>query len=299
MADDTEQQDIDTNESVQAEAEDAEALEGGADEAQAEAEAESETDAEPDEIVVTIGDDPPSTEADSEVERAPAWVRDLRKSHRELQRKVREYEERERTAPAAAQQAAPLPKKPTLEDYDYDTERYETSLESWYRQRDAHEAAERKAREAAQQQEQAWKARLDEYGSAKAALKVRDFDEAEHQLSEKFSQTQLGVLVQGSENPALLVYALGRNPKRAAELAKITDPVRFAFAVAKLEAQMKVQPRSKPPAPEKTVPTGSAPISGNSDQTLERLRDEAAKTGDFTKVMRFRAQMREKAAQSR
>ena len=35
-------------------------------------------------------------EAEQEAERAPQWVRELRKSHRELQRKVKEYEERER-----------------------------------------------------------------------------------------------------------------------------------------------------------------------------------------------------------
>ncbi|MFN8996342.1 MAG: hypothetical protein ACK5X3_22115 [Pseudomonadota bacterium] len=299
MADDTEQQDIDTNESVQAEAEDAEALEGGADEAQAEAEAESETDAEPDEIVVTIGDDPPSTEADSEVERAPAWVRDLRKSHRELQRKVREYEERERTAPAAAQQAAPLPKKPTLEDYDYDTERYETSLESWYRQREEAEKAGRDAERKAEEERATWQAKLDAYAKARSALKARDYDDAEYEVMEILSQAQQASILDGCDDPAKVVYALGKNPKKAKELASIASLAKFNQAIGKLEEKLRFQPRNKPPAPEKTVPTGSAPISGNSDQTLERLRDEAAKTGDFTKVMRFRAQMREKAAQSR
>lgn len=256
------------------------------------AEAEPEQ-AEPDEVTVTIGDEAP--QVDAEQERAPAWVRELRKSHRELQRKVREYEERERSAPSASQPKPPPP-KPKLEDHDYDTDRYEAALESWYKQRDAHEAAERKAREAAEEQDRAWKAKLEAYGKAKADLRVRDYDEAEHAVMETFSVTQQGVVLQGSENPALLVYALGKNPKRAKELAGITDPVRFAFAVAKLEAQLKVQPRAKPPAPEKTVPAGSAPVSGNSEQTLERLREEASKTGDFTKVLRFKAQMKAKAA---
>lgn len=261
---------------------------------QAETVAEAEPEqAEPDEVTVTIGDEAP--QVDAEQERAPAWVRELRKSHRELQRKVREYEERERSAPAASQPKPPPP-KPKLEDHDYDTDRYETALESWYRQRDAHEAAERKAREAAEEQDRAWKSKLEAYGKAKADLRVRDYDEAEHAVMEAFSVTQQGVVLQGSENPALLVYALGKNPKRAKELSGITDPVRFAFAVAKLEAQLKVQPRAKPPAPEKTVPAGSAPVSGNSEQTLERLREEASKTGDFTKVLRFKQQMKAKAA---
>lgn len=255
--------------------------------------AAQEPEPEPDEVIVTVGDETPQEE--QEQERAPEWVRELRKQHRELQRKVREYEERER-APSAATALPALKAKPKLEDHDYDTEQYETALESWYRQKEAHEAAERKAKEAAEEQDRAWKAKLESYGKAKTELKVRDFEEAEHAVLETLSVTQQGVVLQGSENPALLVYALGKNPKRAKELASITDPVRFAFAVAKLEAQLKVQPRSKPPAPEKTVPAGSAPVSGNSEATLERLREEASKTGDFTKVLRFKAQMKAKAA---
>lgn len=41
-------------------------------------------------VVVSIGDEEPPEEP-----RAPDWVRELRKSHRELQRKVKEYEAKE------------------------------------------------------------------------------------------------------------------------------------------------------------------------------------------------------------
>jgi hypothetical protein len=57
---------------------------------------------------------------------------------------------------------------------------------------------------------------------------------------------------------------------------------------------LKVQPRSKPPAPERGVPSGTAPVSGASDATLERLRLEAERTGDYTKVVRFRQQLKAK-----
>jgi hypothetical protein len=90
-----------------------------------------------------------------------------------------------------------------------------------------------------------------------------------------------------------VVYALGKNPKRAKELAAITDPVRFATAAGKLEAQLKVTNRPKPPAPPRVV-TGSAPISGSVDSNLERLRAEAEKTGDMTKVLRYKQQLRAK-----
>ena len=259
-----------------------------------EAAPEAEAEAEPDEVVVTIGDETPAEEP----ERAPEWVRELRKSHRELQRKVREYEEQSArvTAPAAV---PTLGAKPKLEDHDYDTDKYETALEAWYRQKDTVEAARRQAEAQAEAQRKAWQDKLDGYAKAKADLRVKDYDDAEATVQESLNTVQQGVLLQGADNPALVVYALGKNPKKAKELASINDPVKFAFAVAKMEAQLKVNPAKRPPAPERAITGSSAPISGTVDSTLERLRAEAEKTGDMTKVIRYRNQLREKQAAKR
>jgi hypothetical protein len=205
---------------------------------------------------------------------------------------VREYEAREQAAPVGPKPVGP---KPKLEDHDYDTDRYETALESWYAQKAAADKAEREAQKQAEEAQKAWQAKLDGYGKAKADLKVRDYDEAEHTVMETLNVTQQGVVLQGAENPALVVYALGKNPKKAKELAALTDPVKFAFAVAKLEAQLKVTPRTKAPAPERVLPAGTAPVSGGSDSTLERLREEAARTGDLTKVHAYKQQLKAKA----
>jgi hypothetical protein len=241
-------------------------------------------------VTVSIGDDAPP--AEEEERAAPEWVRDLRKQHRELQRKVREYEAKEQAAPVGPKPVGP---KPKLEDHDYDTDRYETALESWYAQKAAADKAEREAQKQAEEAQRAWQAKLDGYGKAKVELKVRDYDEAEHTVMETLNVTQQGVVLQGAENPALVVYALGKNPKKAKELAALTDPVKFAFAVAKLEAQLKVTPRTKAPAPERVLPAGTAPVSGGSDTTLERLREEAARTGDMTKVVAYKRQLAAKA----
>ena len=254
-------------------------------------ETEAAPDEEPaDEVTVSIGDEAPPPD---ETERAPEWVRELRKQHRELQKKVREYESREQIAPATPKPV--VGPKPKLEDHDYDTDKYETALESWYRSKEQADKAEREAQRQVEEQTKAWQAKLDGYGKAKADLKVRDFDDAEHTVQQALNVTQQGVVLQGAENPALVVYALGKNPKKAKELAAITDPVKFAFAVAKLEAQLKVTPRTKPPAPERSLPAGTAPVSGTSDSTLDRLREDAAKTGDMTKVVRYKQQLRAKA----
>ncbi len=241
-------------------------------------------------MVVTIGDESPPVE---EERAAPDWVRELRKQHRELQRKVREYEVQQTAVPAGPKPVGP---KPKLEDHDYDTDRYETALEAWYAQKALADKAEREAQRQAEEAQRAWQAKLDGYGKAKADLKVRDYDEAEHTVMETLTVTQQGVVLQGAENPALVVYALGKNPKKAKELAALTDPVKFAFAVAKLEAQLKITPRTKPPAPERTLSNGTAPVSGSIDSTLERLRSEAERTGDMSKVIAYKRQLRTKQA---
>lgn len=249
------------------------------------AEATQEASAE-DELIVTIGEEAPPQE---EEKPAPEWVRELRKSHRELQKRNRELEAKlnQDQAPKAPE----IGKKPTLEDFDYDAEKFEASLAQWFerkRQADEHAA---KVQADIEKQQQEWQAKLEGYGKAKAELKVKDYDDAEGIVQESFNTTQQGVILQGADNPALLVYALGKNPKKAKELASISDPVKFAFAIAKLETQLKVTNRKAAPPPEKTV-QGTGRVSGSVDSTLDRLRAEAEKSGDYSKVMAYKRQKR-------
>jgi hypothetical protein len=99
-------------------------------------------------------------------------------------------------------------------------------------------------------------------------------------------------MIAGADNPALLVYALGKHPAKAKELAAIKDPVKFAFAVAKLETQMKTtsRPRAAPPPPE-TPLQSTAPSRSATNATLERLEQEALRTGNRTKVAAYRRQL--------
>ncbi|NBW14860.1 MAG: hypothetical protein EBR82_43355 [Caulobacteraceae bacterium] len=239
----------------------------------------------PEEVTITIGEESPPPEEN----RAPDWVRELRKSHRELQRKNRELEDRLKTTEP---KPVALGQKPALSDFDYDTERFETALEDWYRKRDEVERINAARRAEEENQHKAWADKLRTYDESKTTLRVNDYEDAEAIAQEMLSVTQQGVLIAGCENPALVVYALGKNPKKAKELAAITDPVKFAFAVAKLETQLKVN-RKTPPPVMKTV-SGTGPVSGSVDSTLERLREEAARTGDMSKVFKYKQQLRQK-----
>jgi len=239
------------------------------------------------EVVVSIGEEAPPPEEHTP---APEWVKELRKTNRELQRQNRELQGRLQAAPPETKPVV-IGNKPKLEDHDYDADAYEEALTSWFeRKRQADEINAKQEAEVMNQQK-AWQAKLDGYGKAKAELRVKDFEDAEEVAQQVFSITQQGVLLQGADNPALVVYALGKNPAKAKELAEIKDPVKFAFAVAKLEKDLKVTNRRQAPAPERIV-TGTGRSSGAVDSTLERLREEAARTGNMTKVIQYRAQKR-------
>jgi hypothetical protein len=239
------------------------------------------------EVVVSIGEEAPPPEEHTP---APEWVKELRKTNRELQRQNRELQARVQAAPPETKPVV-IGNKPKLEDHDYDADKYEEALTNWFdRKRQADEVNAKQEAEVMNQQK-AWQAKLDGYGKAKAELRVKDFEDAEEVAQQVFSITQQGVLLQGADNPALVVYALGKNPAKAKELAEIKDPVKFAFAVAKLEKDLKVTNRRQAPAPERIV-TGTGRSSGAVDSTLERLRADAERTGNMTKVIAYKAQKR-------
>ena len=239
------------------------------------------------EVVVSIGEEAPPPEEHTP---APEWVRELRKTNRELQRQNRELQSKLQVQPTEIKPVA-IGAKPKLEDHDYDADKYEEALTVWFERKRQADDVNAKQQAEVMNQQKAWQAKLDGYGKAKAELRVRDYEDAEAVAQEVFSITQQGVILQGAENPALVVYALGKNPKKAKELAEVSDPVKFAFAVAKLEKELKVTNRRAAPAPERVV-SGTGRSSGAVDSTLERLREDAARTGNMTKVIQYRAQKR-------
>jgi hypothetical protein len=240
-------------------------------------------------VVVLVDDKPLNQVDEEETAQAPEWVRDLRKQHREAQRKIREQEaELQRLKTPAPQPQPTLKAKPKLEDFDFDTDRYETAVIEWHEQKRQIDALNEQAKRSEEAQKRNWAQRLEVYKSTRDALKINDYDQAEDTVQKNLNVVQQGIIVQGAENPALVVYALGKDPAKAKEFAQIADPVKFAIAIGKLETKLKITGR-KPPPPPSTV-RGNASVSGTVDSHLERLRSEAERTGDYTKVHQYRQQ---------
>ena len=237
-------------------------------------------------LVVEIGGEP---------EDEPEHITELRRRYREQQKRLKELEAK---AAGNAPAVPALSPKPTLEDCDYDAAAFEEKLAAWYDEKRAHDAREAEVKAVQEKAEQRWQQRLSYYDEGKEKLGAQDYDEAEATVAEILSapfpgivaeDVRLGIIKQGAKDPAALVYALGKNPAKAKELAAIDDPVEFAFRLGAMEAGMKVV-RGKAPPPEKRISGGVPGVSGALDDTLERLREEAANTGDYSKVMAYKRQ---------
>jgi len=259
---------------------------------------EAGADDDADGVVVSLGDEPPE---EAEPENETPVIRTIRKQNRDLvrekrtlEREKRELQSRLDAASAPAAPAATVAEKPTLAGCDYDVDEFEAKLTAWGEAKRAADERKRQAEQADQAARGDWQKRLESYSTAKAALKVRDYEAAEDAAREVLSVVQQGVIVNGAENPALMVYALGMNPKKLAEMEAIKDTVRFAFAVAKLETQLKVTPRKTAPAPERSVKSAGGGVA-LSNQQLERLREQAHKSGDMTEYLAAKRKQTAKA----
>lgn len=242
-----------------------------------------------DQVVVTIGEESPPAEEENV---APAWVKDLRKSNREQAKRLREQDQEiSRLKGATAPQSVVVGVKPTLENCDYDSEKFERELEAFHTRKRQADDDQRKKEDESKTAQAAWDARMQSYEKGKTELKVSDFEDAEEAVRGLLSQTQQGIIVHGAKDSAVLIYALWKSPKKLQELAALKDPVQFAFAVSKLEDQVKVQSRKSIPVPERTV-RGSAPVTGTVDSQLEKLRAEAERTGDSTKVVAYKRKLK-------
>lgn len=251
-----------------------------------------EADEEEGELVIEIEGESPTPE-ESENEEAPGWVKELRKSSRATQKENKALKKRLEALETPTEiKPVVLGPKPTLESSEFDTEKYASDLEKWYDKKEVTDKQDKEAKVKAGEEEKAWNTVLESYDNKKESLNVRDYAEVEELVQESLSVAQQSMVLQGADNPALVVYALGKNPGKAKEFAEIKDPVKFAFAVAKFEGKLKVGNRKVSVKPEKKL-SGSASVSqGNSK--LDKLRAEAAKSGNFDKVTAYRRSLKQK-----
>lgn len=238
-----------------------------------------------DEVLISFdgeGDAPPQGEGHDS-----GLVRNLREQLRDRDRQLKAFQAQSQP------QKIEVGEKPTLARCDYDEERYETELDAW-KERDSRAKAQEQDAAKVQEARQAdWQKRLAAVEVQKTELGVKDYDQAADEVRTTFSTDQQSMIVRATKNPARMIYALGKSPSKAADLAKISDPIDFIAEIARLERSTSVTTnRRSAPAPEQ-VARGSARIVNGPDQQEKRLEAEAARTGNYTKLFEYRRTKRQ------
>lgn len=250
------------------------------------------------ETVIKFGDEelPPAEEA-------KPWVKQLRQRFREQERELAGYRRGNPGAASAPQGLPPAPgAKPKIGDaqIDYDPEKLEAALDKWHEASNKYNDAKRKVSEQQAQEQRAWEQTVASYQEAGAKLGFSDYEDCEAAATAALSETQAAIIVQGcesAEKAALVMYSLGRNMKLLQDLAKLQDPVKFAFAVADIQRKLVMIKRKPTTKPEPTIPAsgaGAGAAMQGEDKKLSELREKAVKTGDMTELMAYKRQQREK-----
>ena len=122
--------------------------------------------------------------------------------------------------------------------------------------------------------------------------KAPDYDEVELSVVDVLSEQKQGLLQMLVDNPAKVVYALGKNsPAQLDRLSKLDD-IQFAKQIVLMEMQMSSKTKSRnqnKPKPKTHELEGAA---GGADTRLAKLEAEADRTGDRSKVAAYKKQMR-------
>lgn len=235
-------------------------------------------------VVILAGekedDTPPAKEESSVIRHLRNMVRDKSKESRELREQL-----------AVVKDDGPkLGPKPTLEGSGFDNAKYESALDKWYVDKADVDRRKQEREQAEAAKTKAWQDKLSAYQEKSKTLKVTDFKDVEEIVLGTFNVTQQGLLIDGTDNPAAVLYAVGKRPELLAELAAETNPVKFVKRLASLESTMTVTRRKPAAPPEGKAPEGSGGNKGKSE--LDKLREEAARTNDYSKVIAYKAKLR-------
>lgn len=271
--------------------EEVEDLDDSAEDSEDENESEDEEDSDDDDLQVSFGDEDDDVPKE---EKAPGWVKNVRKDNREKAKRIKQLEQELAERTKAETQPVLEEKKPTAESCGYDLELYEEKLDAWHRNAKKREEAEAAQRAQEEAQEAQWKQRLELYDEGKESLEVQDYEDVEDVVKTNLDETQHGIIIHTTANPALFTYAIGKSEARAKKLAKIKDPLKLAYELGKMESKMTVEKRKPRTSPEDVV-VGDTTTTGSTDRTLDRLRAKAAKTGNFSEVIAYKRKKRNAA----
>lgn len=190
-------------------------------------------------------------------------------------------------------------KKPDLwDDCEGDPDKFETQLLAWKDNEAKADAADRAANAGdgiRERQVQEWQNDLQAYKAKAVKLAKPDFGDAETTVISTLTDAQQSTIVMAAKDPARFIYALGKSPLKLAQLSEITNPIKLAAEVARIEgARMMAQ--KQPANIDEPLKGGARLSSVPKDETEAKLLAAAEK--DPAKFQAYRDHMKAKRQQA-
>ena len=234
------------------------------------------------EDVVLFGADEPV-----QGEEEPEGVRNLREHARKLERELKEYR--------SAQQQDEVGEKPTLESCDYDEDAFAEQLTAYHERQRAVTERQRQQQAIAEKQQQKWGEQQSQFEQAFTGLKFAGKDAARAKVEAALLAEAVPMLVKAAKgNAAGLMVALGSSPDKLNNLKQLIDDgdwAEFIAEAAVMAKEVRVE-RRKPTTTPEQVHGGRSGGGSSGDAKLERLEAEARKSGDRSKVVAYKAELK-------
>lgn len=188
-----------------------------------------------------------------------------------------------------------LPPEPDYNDPDinFDPDILKEKQLEWAKLKVKYEQQQEAKKEKAQKQQQAFNARLSEYEKQKQELGFSDFENSENAVLNALDVNKQGIIVHYLDDPAKVVYVLGKSPVTLQKLSEIDDPLLFQKEILKIEQKAnQTMSTKKPPAPERVLGGKSKAPVGYQKQ-LDKLRE----AGNITEAVKLKRELRAKGIQ--
>jgi len=210
---------------------------------------------------------------------------ELLEQKKQLQQFQAKEEERQQQEVQQRLANAPLV-KPTFESCGFDPDVFEAKTVEFLQAQNHREQIAQQEAAVKQKADRLWIDAQSRYAEGRKTVGVKDYSVAESIVETELSRQQVNWLLVSTNQPNKIVYALGKDEKRLAELKKAQTPFEFAAMIGRIEATMGDIVKKKAVEPEKRAKVGPGASSGvsSSKQAIDKAIAEAQRTGNIDNV---------------
>lgn len=122
-------------------------------------------------------------------------------------------------------------------------------------------------------------------------LGAKDYEATEDKALEILGTDVANHIIDNFEDSHVILYYLGKNPNEATRIANLLEsrPIMGVAEMGRLSSELRIGSKTKPtPDPDEEINGDGSPDLSANERRLDKLREEAAKTGDMSKLMAFK-----------